>query len=539
MHIKYYRIIWKTKIHGVTVIINFTDVTNSLKGDIIIDENNVIYLSKDDISNFYDGNIYYDEKYNQIVTTSEDKIAVMEVEKNEKKVNNKTLEMKSPVKKIDDKYYIPFSELEDVYNVTVKYNKENNTVVFDSLDRRLESAKCLKNTSIKRKANFFSKTLEKLDEGSIVYMAKTEEKSENALKGFIKVRTEKGTLGYISEDKISEKNVVREENKESKQIEGKINLVWDYYSEEYGSAPNREGTKIEGVNVVSPSFFHLEKLGKGKLLENVGIEGENYISWAHSNGYKVWPIFSNGSMQETTSEIMNDYKLRESLINQIVSMVEKYELDGVNIDFENMKEEDKYKFSRFIIELTPRIKSLNKVVSVDVTAPDGAPEWSLCFDRNTIGDVVDYVMFMAYDQNGETSKEAGTVAGYDWVEFNINKFLNQEEVPKEKLVLGIPFYTRLWKESGDGLSSSAIQMKDVDEILPKGVEKEWKENLKQYYVQYERDAVTYKMWIEDEKSILEKLSLVNKYDLSGVCFWVKDYENESLWEKIKKDLNEE
>lgn len=139
----------------------------------------------------------------------------------------------------------------------------------------------------------------------------------------------------------------------------------------------------------------------------------------------------------------------------------------------------------------------------------------------------------------KAQKRHGTVAGCDWVELNINKFLKQEEVPKEKLVLGIPFYTRVWKESGDKLTSSSVAMKDIYEVIPSNAEKEWKENLKQYYVQYEKNGATYKVWVEDERSILEKISLIKKYDLAGACYWVKDYEDESIWKKLEKELNEE
>lgn len=361
-------------------------------------------------------------------------------------------------------------------------------------------------------------------------------------KGFIKVRTKTGKLGYVKQDSISEKVTSREAKVENKQIEGKVSLVWEYFSE-YGHAPNRTGTTIQGVNVVSPAFFTLEKLGKGNLLENVGTSGEEYIKWAHSNGYKVWTLVSNDSMKETTSEIMKDYKLREKLINQIVDKVKKYNLDGVNIDFEYMKEEDRDLFSRFIIELTPRIKELGKVVSVDVTAPDGSPDWSLCFNRNVLGDVADYIMFMAYDQHGEYANEEGeegTVAGFDWVELNINKFIGkQEEVPAEKLVLGMPFYTRLWKVKNGEVTSSVVTMKNVEKSIPEGVTKEWDEILKQNYIQYEKDGAIYKMWIEDEDSIKEKLSLVNKYNLAGSSYWVKDFENENIWNIIKQELNNE
>lgn len=520
----------------INVIINYTDVTDSLKGKVYIEENDVIYVSKEDISNFYDGHIYYDEKYNQIITSSDTKIATMVVGSNKKIVNGKASLMNAEVKVIDGKYYIPFSELEDIYNVKTTYIKETDTVIFDSLDRKQEGAKSKKENSVKYKATIFSKTIDKLQEGEKIYIVPTNSKEEKIENGFIKIRTEDGFLGYIKEDSIFEKSVIREEKEKTNQINGKVSLVWEYFSE-YGNAKDRSGTTIEGVNVVSPSFFYLEKLGKGNLLENVGTSGENYIKWAHSNGYKVWPIVSNDSMKQTTSEIMQDYKLREKLINQIVEYVKKYNLDGINIDFEYMNESDRDLFSRFIIELTPRIKDLGKVVSVDVTAPDGAPDWSLCFDRHVLGQVVDYIMFMAYDQYGVSSTQVGTVAGYDWVELNVNKFLKQEEVLKDKLVLGIPFYTRRWKEQNGKIDSIAIPMKDIEKSLPAGVNKKWDEILKQYYVEYEKDGATYKIWLEEEKSIKEKLSLVNKYDLAGACYWVKDYETDNIWNIVKNELN--
>ena len=247
-------------------------------------------------------------------------------------------------------------------------------------------------------------------------------------------------------------------------------------------------------------------------------------------------------MKETTSEIMRDYKLRQSLINQIVEYVKEYDLDGVNIDFEYMKQEDRDLFSRFMIELSPRIKELGKVVSIDVTAPDGSPDWSLCFDRKVLSDVSDYMMFMAYDQHGVSSDEEGTVAGYDWVEANVKKLLDEEKaeyVSNEKLVLGIPFYTRLWKEEDGKITSSVVTMKNVEKSIPEGVTKEWDDTLKQNYIEYQKDGATYKMWIEDEQSIKEKLDLIDKYNLAGASYWVKDYEQSNIWNVINEKLNNE
>ena len=195
-----------------------------------------------------------------------------------------------------------------------------------------------------------------------------------------------------------------------------------------------------------------------------------------------------------------------------------------------------------MIELSPRIKELGKVVSIDVTAPDGSPDWSLCFDRKVLSDVSDYMMFMAYDQHGVSSDEEGTVAGYDWVEANVKKLLDEEKaeyVSNEKLVLGIPFYTRLWKEKDGKITSSVVTMKNVEKSIPEGVTKEWDDTLKQNYIEYQKDGATYKMWIEDEQSIKEKLDLIDKYNLAGASYWVKDYEQSNIWNVINEKLNNE
>lgn len=248
-------------------------------------------------------------------------------------------------------------------------------------------------------------------------------------------------------------------------------------------------------------------------------------------------MFSNSSMLKTTSAILNDEEQRAKLINAIVSLAERYQVDGINLDFENMKEEDKDIFSQFVIELAPRLRDTGKILSIDVTAPDGAPTWSLCYDRDVLAHVADYLIFMAYDQNGNSSPKEGTTAGYNWVENNINKFLGQEAVDHDKLILGIPFYTRLWTERNGDITSKVVYTKDVDRKLPNGIEKKWDDTLKQNYVEYTQGGATYKMWVEDERSILEKVDLANKYELGGVAFWSKDREPEEIWNKINEKLN--
>ena len=197
-----------------------------------------------------------------------------------------------------------------------------------------------------------------------------------------------------------------------------------------------------------------------------------------------------------------------------------------------MKKEDKDLYSIFIIELMPRMKELGLVLSVDVTAPDGADTWSLCFDRHVIGDVADYIVFMAYDEYGASSNKSGTTAGFDWVELSLKKFLETEEIESDKIILAVPLYTRLWTEDSDGnvIKNSVVSMKDIDDVIPSDAKKTWNDELKQYYVEYKEGNNTKKMWIEDLESLKAKTELISKYQLGGLAAWQKGMETDEVWE---------
>ena len=112
----------------------------------------------------------------------------------------------------------------------------------------------------------------------------------------------------------------------------------------------------------------------GTIAKNIDEDSRKYIEWAHSNNYKVWPTLSNSFLNnlDAVSAMMKDFDSRSKLIDNIVQALTESDVDGVNIDFENMYKEDKDNYSRFIIELTPRLRAVGKTVLVDVTAPDGS-----------------------------------------------------------------------------------------------------------------------------------------------------------------------
>ena len=519
-----------SKINQTNLIINNSNATSSLKNNVYI-KDGVVYVSKPDIYNFFDNTIIYDEKYNQVVTTSSTKIASLPIDSKQIQVNSSNTTIKAGAIILDEVAYVPISELDEVYNIKTTYVESENLVYIDSLDRKQQTATLKKDSSIKYKPTIISSTLAKAKQGDTLTIAN---RSDYPVPdGWTRVRTENGTLGYIQTGKLNEFKTIREKTEEKAKIEGPISLAWDYYSE-YVSAPTRTG-KIIGVNVVSPSFFYMTKYSTTNVYENVGNEGIAYVNWAHGNGYQVWPMFTNSNMSET-SKMLSDYKSRETVINQIINYIKQYNLDGINIDFEGMYEADKDNFSRLLIEIRPRLNEIGAVLSVDVTAPDGAPEWSLCYDRYTIGKVADYVMFMAYDQYGVSATKAGTTAGHNWVEANVKKFLGQEEVKAEKIILGIPFYTRVWKEINGNVISSVVNIGNVNNLIPSNATKTWDEDLQQYYVEYKKGGATYKIWVEDEKSIEAKLDLVSKYNLGGAAYWEYDRATNSIWNLIESKI---
>ncbi len=526
----------KDEITGKTnLVINNNNTTKNLKNNVVV-EDGVVYISTKDIANFFDDHIFYDNKYDQIITTSETKVATLKLNENKSTINGATVDLVASAKKIGDQFYLPFSEIsESVYNVETTYIKDTDTVVIVSLDRELTYANSSKNNSVKSKPTVFSKTVDKIEKGDNVTIIPKKTEEDN---GWTKITTENGKIGYVKTSTLANSKKIRDNLTIEKQIQGNVSLVWEYFSK-YGKAPQRT-EKIDGINVVAPTFFSLATSEKGAIVANVGQAGQNYINWAHSNGYKVWPWVANEATnkeeKDFTSSILNDYKSREKLINSILAAVEMYNLDGINLDFENMYESDKEAYTRLVIELAPRLKELGKVLSVDVTAPDGSPDWSLCFNRNVIGDVADYIIFMAYDQHNNSSSEAGTVAGCDWVEANINKFLGQEGVKAEKIILAMPFYTRVWNVTNGGVSSSAVDMKSQATLIPSNAKITWDDSLKQNIAEYEKNGKSYKVWMEDEKSLKCKMELVKKYNLAGGAFWRKDQETSDIWKVISENL---
>lgn len=507
------------------VVINYTDVTSSMKGKAIV-EGEDTYISIDDIENFYDRYIHYDEQYGYIIITRGKYTVCFDISSGTMDVNGNKQNAK--VIKQDGRYYVPINKLEDIYDIKVYQKDSKSAVVIESLDRALETATITKKTKARYKRTFFSRAIDKLNVGDKVAIV-----PNYSTTGYTYVRTERGELGYVKDDCLSERTVEREEKKEVHIDKEPISMVWEYFE---SSAPTvTSATKYKGVNVVSPTFLYMDT---SIVKDRIDSNGINYINWAKNNDYEIWTLISNNSTSSEKmnqfSDWINDYEKRKSVINQIVEYVKKYNFDGINVDFENVYLKDKNGLTRFIIELKPALENVGAKLSVDVTEPDGSENWSLCYNRNVIGDVSDYIVFMAYDQTGRESSTAGPTAACYWIERNLNKFRDQEEVPSEKIIMGVPLYTVLWKEKDGVATGTSIPQKNIK--IPNGVEKEWLEDSRQYYMEYNQNGYLCKMWIEDIDATSEKLDIIKNRNLAGAAFWAKGYENPEVWNIVEEKL---
>ncbi len=330
-------------------------------------------------------------------------------------------------------------------------------------------------------------------------------------------------------------------------IEGKINLTWHQI---YNTGVTKTGNHMEGLNVISPTWF--------KLVDNTGLTpysyehefykdlnlyiadlgNKAYIEDAKMEGYKVWAMFNTEGSPAKASKFLNNADARKACVKMMKEFILKYDLDGINLDFENMYQSDRDLYSQFVKEMADMCHSVGAILSVDVTKYEAtSPTYSLCYDRKTIAKYADYVALMAYDQNGTWSTTAGSVADLKWTENAVIKTL--EEVPNEKLLLGIPFYARIWETNSDGkvIKTSAVGMATVAKCIEENnATIRYDEKTGQNYAEWTSGNSTFKVWIEDKTSIKARLDLVKKYDLAGVASWSKTFETSDIWEYIEENL---
>jgi len=442
--------------------------------------------------------------------------------------NFEEVSIDNPAKIENGQAYIDINLFKDIYNVKVEYNEKTTTI---SIDKKSTADIPVKYNNVKVYEDISTKSsvIDTIDKNRTVTVY-SESLNHNR---WYKVKTNSGIIGYIPKnnvDFVDNKDEINEsDNKEDQKSNKKITMFW-----QYGSNLKTLGDKIEGVDVVSPTWYELQNTS-GEISSKFS---QDYYNKAKANGYEIWPIITNGIdstnyMPGDTSAMLNSEQSRENFIKNLLKIAKNNKLDGINIDFESMESEDKYLYTEFLRELYPMVKQTGAKLSVDIY-------FTGYIDRMGVGKACDYVILMGYDQRGNWSKEAGSISEISWVENNVSSLINDSKIPSNKIILGVPFYTRLWMEESDGtLTTKTYSMNNSQEFLDKYNLTPNMDNISgQNYVAVELGNIMYKLWIEDAQSMEKRADTVLKYDLAGISAWQRGFETEDIWQILKNKLKE-
>ena len=289
------------------------------------------------------------------------------------------------------------------------------------------------------------------------------------------------------------------------------------------------------VNVVSPTWYELAD-ASGNI---TGKPSDDYIAWATGKSFHLWPLVSNAFDIDRTHDFLHDFFARKQFIEKLIEEAVLKGYEGINIDFENVYLEDRDALTHFVNEFVYYAHQKDLMVSMDVTVMGGSDNWSKCYDHPRLGKIVDFLVIMAYDEYWASSPVSGPVASYDWVEKHMTALA--EVVDSRKLVLGIPLYTRVWREypaedvaNKERVKSTAIGMEAQNTLIEKYALKPiWDEVDRLFYATFFENDAQVKIWIENAVTIKEKAKLVDTLNLKGVATWRRGFETPDIWPVFK------
>ena len=504
---------------------NFLTEDKDIDKDDFCIEDGMIYLSLDYIKEYLDKGIEYDESTGEVKINNNHANKILKLNEYEAKFNSGTIDLRAPVIEKSGKIMLPIEAFIYDYDVRLRYNKDIRLLLLDYRDKEYDLTKTTSETLLRESASKRSPIIKKLPKGEELYVY--EEKGK-----FYKVRMPEGYAGYVLKkdlDENFEKVSLKSTSKNTS--DGPINLTWDYTYAEHSEDKINQIKDIKGLDVIIPTWFSIRN-GNGDMIDR---GNQNYIKKYKDLGIDVWAYLDNSFDPNITHEALSNENTRKKVINKTLELCKKYGMKGINIDFEHTKIDDRDYITDFVREFRQAAGD-DFIITVDVTPQISADVTKEPYDRKALAEIADYMVVMAYDQHWGSSDKAGSVAQYKWVEGSVNVLFRN--IPNKKMILGVPLYTRIWKEAGGKVTSKTISMDEVARIIAaKGLKPVWDKESQQNYIEYQENNADYKIWIEDANSLEKKVSLVNKYNLAGVGSWRLGFETPNIWDVISKELD--
>lgn len=428
----------------------------------------------------------------------------------------------------DGKVYISLDVVKEYTDLDYAYYSNPNRVVIRNEWDGVEQATVQSDTAqVRQKGGIKSLILADVQKGdTLLYL-------EN-LDNWCKVMTADGYTGYIQTEDISEPEAIEARTAKKDSYERitrnhKINLVWHQStSTESNDAMAEMTAEMTGVNVISPTWFSVtDETGTISSLASA-----DYVKLAHEAGREVWGLIDNfnEAFDETTD--LAYASVRSRIIEQLLAEAASCGMDGINVDFENLKEAGIPHYLQFLRELTSAAHAQNLVVSVDTPVPQA---YTMYYQRGEQARFVDYMIVMAYDEHFAGSEEAGSVSSLPFVQQAVEEMTRV--MPADQVICGIPFYTRVWTEKfgQSAITSEVLGMDGAKNYAKENQMTEtWDASLGQNVATVETSDARYTIWMEDEQSMEEKLKVIQSADLAGVAEWKLGFECADVWSLISE-----
>lgn len=428
----------------------------------------------------------------------------------------------------DGKVYISLDVVKEYTDLDYAYYSDPNRVVIRNEWDGVEQATVQSDTAqVRQKGGIKSLILADVQKGdTLLYL-------EN-LDNWCKVMTADGYTGYIRTEDISEPEAIeartaKKDSYERITRDHKINLVWHQStSTESNDAMAEMTAEMTGVNVISPTWFSVtDETGTISSLASA-----DYVKLAHEAGREVWGLIDNfnEAFDETTD--LAYASVRSRIIEQLLAEAASCGMDGINVDFENLKEAGIPHYLQFLRELTSAAHAQNLVVSVDTPVPQA---YTMYYQRGEQARFVDYMIVMAYDEHFAGSEEAGSVSSLSFVQQAVEEMTRV--MPADQVICGIPFYTRVWTEKfgQSAITSEVLGMDGAKNYAKENQMTEtWDASLGQNVATVETSDARYTIWMEDEQSMEEKLKVIQSADLAGVAEWKLGFECADVWSLISE-----
>ena len=479
------------------------------------------YIAYEDALEYLNGRMYFDEKAELLTIALPDRILNLQAERSERPDTQEAVIT-------PDGLYLSVSFLETCSDFEAGTLADTPQFVIRT-DFTLPQASVREDCAVRMNPDIKSVIIRDLAAGETVTVLEAGD-------SFTRISTADGFIGYTDSTLLG---TAVSPGEHTSAVGAYTHLQYDFpiclvfHQTDSQAANNALSKSLEGthgINVIAPTWYFLE--GQDGSFRD--LSSRDYVEYAHSRGMKVWAVANDfdGALHSPadTLAVLSDTETRQDLADKIAFSAKECGADGINLDYENVREDSAGAYLMFIRELSVLCREYGLILSVDSYVPQN---YNLYLDRAAQAEAADYIVTMAYDEHYAGSQEAGSVSSISWVRQAAEG--TAEEVPVSRIIIALPFYTRIWESSsGSTPTSRAMGMREAENYVKSlGITPSWDETTMQDYAET-IGGNKQQVWLENAKSLRAKLDLLKAYEIAGIAAWKLGLETPDIWDLIEE-----